>query len=173
MLPSILISENEIQKRVNELACRISKDYPDGVYIVGVLNGSRIFMTDLVKKLKVPASCSFIKASSYGKLAQSNGKVEIDLKMIPPLKNKRVLIVEDIIDTGLTLEHIRDTLLLHSPIDLKICVLLDKPSRRIAEINVNYIGFTIEDKFVVGYGMDYNEQYRDLPDIRFISDFVV
>lgn len=173
MLPSILISENEIQKRVKELACRISLDYPNGVYIIGILNGSKIFMSDLVKMLNVPAFCSFIKASSYGKSTQTRGAVVVDLKMLPPLKDKRVLIIEDIIDTGLTLKHIRDVLLLQSPTDLKICVLLDKPSRRTAEINVSYVGFTIEDKFVVGYGMDHNEQYRDLPDIRFISDFVV
>jgi hypoxanthine phosphoribosyltransferase len=165
-----LISEEEIQNKVQALARRISEDYQNHeIVAVGILKGAWVFLADLIRKLTLPVICDFLTVSSYGKGTETSGLVQIVTDLKTPIEGKDVLLVEDIIDTGITLNYIRDMLALRHPKSLKVCSLLDKPERHRVDVKIDYLGFTIPNKFVVGYGVDYNEQFRQLPYIGYIE----
>ena len=160
---SVLISEPQLQDRVRELATQIRADYPENVHIIAVLKGAFMFMSDLVRHLGGSVSLDFMAVSSYAKGTTSSGEVRLVKDLDTALDGKDVLIVEDIVDTGLTLTYLQEILQARGPRSLRTACLLSKPSRRKIDVKVDYVGFTIEDKFVVGYGLDYAEQYRNLP----------
>ena len=161
----ILITEAQIQSRVTELAGQINRDYEnEEIIFVGILIGSCYFLCDLTRRIKNSAYIEFMSVSSY-KGTQSSGEVRINTDISMPIEGKNVIIVEDIIDTGSTLAYLKRIMLERRPKSLKICSLLDKPSRRKVEIEGDYVGFTVPDEFVVGYGLDYNQRYRNFPDI--------
>ena len=164
-----LISATDIQARVKALAAEIRRDHPDGVHLVCVLKGAFIFLSDLVRALDGDATLDFIAVSSYGSSTKSSGQVQLLKDLDSPLEGRAVVIVEDIVDTGLTLLYLQDILRARSPRSLRTACLLSKPSRRQVDVPVEYIGFTIEDRFVVGYGLDHAELYRNLPYIAAIS----
>lgn len=167
---SKFISEEDIAKKVKELAKRITKDYKnEDILLVGLLKGSTIFLADLIRKLDLDSNLDFIVASSYGLEMNSTRDVRILKDLEVDIKDRNVLIVEDIIDTGYTLSKVTQTLKIRNPKSIKICTLLDKPSRREVDIKVDYVGFQIEDKFVVGYGIDYAEKHRGLPYIGYVE----
>lgn len=160
----IMISEDEIQKRIAEMGKEISKDYEgETILTICVLKGACIFMSDLLKNITTDTNIDFMAVSSYGAETSSSGVVRILKDLDSGIEGKHVLIVEDIVDSGLTLHYLRDYLLGRKPKTLKICTLLDKPERREADISPDYTGFVIENKFIVGYGLDYQEKYRNLP----------
>jgi len=161
----VLIGENELNQRVSDIAEQINKDYKGKqVKVICILTGAVIFMSDLVRKLDLDIEMDFMEISSYGSSTKSSGIVRIDRDLEMPITGRTVLMVEDIIDTGRTLSHVKKHMLSQNPADLKICTLLDKPERRIVDdITPEYVGFTIPDEFVVGYGLDYNQKYRHLP----------
>ncbi|MBI5573057.1 MAG: hypoxanthine phosphoribosyltransferase [Elusimicrobia bacterium] len=162
-ISEIIFTDERIQKRVKELAQDISNDYEGKqITLVSILKGATIFLADLMKNLSIPLSIDFMAVSSY-KNTQSSGVVRMLLDLRETPENKNLLIVEDIIDTGLTVDYLCENLKTRNPKSLKICSLLYKPARRIKEIKIDYLGFEVPDKFVVGYGMDYNEIYRNLP----------
>jgi len=164
-----LFSSEEIKKRVQELSLAISNDYVNcELNIVGILKGAFIFLADLVRLLTIPCYIDFLQASSYRSQKISSGQVEIQHNL--NLEGKHILIVEDIVDTGLTLNSVINKLHTQHPASLKICSLLDKPLARKTSIKVDYTGFTISDKFVVGYGLDFSEHYRELPYIAELKD---
>ncbi|MDI6703624.1 MAG: hypoxanthine phosphoribosyltransferase [bacterium] len=168
--PVLLISKEDIQKRVQELAREISKDYRDKKpFVICILKGAWMFMADLVRELKVPVECDFLAVSSYGGETESSGVVKIMADLTRPIEGKDVLIVEDIVDTGLTLRYLKEILLSRAPKSLKICTLLDKPSRRQVKIKLDYVGFEVPDRFVVGYGLDCQEHFRNLPYIAYVE----
>ncbi|MBN1384451.1 MAG: hypoxanthine phosphoribosyltransferase [Elusimicrobia bacterium] len=171
-IAEIIFSEEQIQKKVRELAGKISNDYRNKqLTIVSVLKGGIPFLSDLLKHIDIPLSIDFIAAASY-KNTESSGIVRFIMDLREPAENKNLLIVEDIVDTGRTLDYICKNLKTRKPKSLKICALLDKSSRRIKNIKIDYFGFEIPDKFVVGYGMDYNELYRNLPYIGILKSKV-
>jgi hypoxanthine phosphoribosyltransferase len=168
----VLISREQIAGRVAELGKQITADSAgETVIFVGVLKGAAVFLSDLVREVKLDATFDFIGVASYGNAAQegnmwdSTGEVRLTKDVDRSLRDKNVILVEDILDTGLTLTFIKRLLLGHQPRRFRVAVLLDKPSRRKLAIQADYVGFTIPDKFVVGYGLDYAEQYRNLPDV--------
>jgi hypoxanthine phosphoribosyltransferase len=165
-----LISAEQIQARVRELAQEIRSDHPDGLHLVCVLKGAFMFLSDLARALPGDCSMDFLAVSSYGKSTKSSGQVQLMKDLDADLEGKHVVIVEDIVDTGLTLTYLQDILKARSPKSVRTACLLSKPSRRKVDVKVEYIGFTIEDKFVVGYGLDYAEQHRNLPYIGVIGD---
>jgi hypoxanthine phosphoribosyltransferase len=166
-----LIKKEQIQARVREIAQQITHDFADEqVVLLGVLKGACIFLSDLAREIKLDCTFDFIGVSSYGQAKQSSGEVRLTKDADTPLTGKNVIIVEDILDTGFTLTYLRKVLLAADPRALKIAALLDKPSRRQQPIQADYYGFKIPDEFVVGYGMDYAEQYRNLPEICILSD---
>ena len=160
----VLISEETIDKRIKDLGAEISKEY-DGkqLHLICILKGGAFFMTELSKHITVPVSIDFMSVSSYGDATVSSGRVKIIKDLDETIEGKEVLIVEDIIDSGRTLSYLLEMLQTRRPASLKICTLLDKPDRREAEVKVDYIGFQIPDEFVVGYGLDYMQKYRNLP----------
>ena len=162
----ILISEADVHSRITELGAEITHFYQqqaiDKLIVVGLLRGSFMFMADLVRELKLPVEVEFMTTSSYGAGMTSNHDVKISKDLEGDIRNEHVLIVEDIIDTGYTLEKVRSILNLRDPASFAICTLLDKPSRREVEVPVEWIGFSIPDEFVVGYGIDYAQRYRNL-----------
>ena len=159
----VYLSSEEIESRLNELAKEINKDYAEKeILAVGILNGSFIFMADLVRRIKVPIKIDFIRAKSY-EGTQSSAQVKIDLDLKSEITDRHVLMIEDIIDTGLTLTKIKERLMSKKPASLKIASLLYKPARALHAINIDYLGFKIEDHFVIGYGLDYEGKYRELP----------
>jgi len=160
---SVLISAEQIQQRVAELAAEIRKDYPGNLHIIAVLKGAFIFMSDLVRHMEGSVSLDFMAVSSYAKQTTSSGEVRLLKDLDTALDGRDVLIVEDIVDTGLTLTYLQDILRARNPRVLRTACLLSKPSRRQVNVSVEYIGFTIDDHFVVGYGLYYAEQYRNLP----------
>ena len=168
---SILISETELQNRIQEMAQKITADYAnlDNVLLLCVLKGSFIFLSDLSRALPRPHGVDFMAISSYGSGTTSSGEVRIVMDLKRPISDHHVLIVEDIIDSGHTLSYLRQQLLARSPASLKICTLLNKPSRRAVDVPVDYIGFDIPDEFVVGYGLDFDELYRNLPYIAVLK----
>jgi hypoxanthine phosphoribosyltransferase len=165
----ILLSEDQIQKRVAELASEIRRDFPDGLHLVAVLKGAFVFLSDLVRHMPGNVSMDFMAVSSYAKGTTSSGEVRLQKDLDTTLDGKNVVIVEDIVDTGLTLTYLQDILRARNPRNLRTACLLSKPSRRQVNVKVEYIGFTIEDRFVVGYGLDYAEQYRNLPHIAVVG----
>ena len=166
---NVLISTDDIQTRVREMAQQIARDHPDGVHLVAVLKGAFVFLSDLARALPGNSSLDFMAVSSYGKSTSSSGQVQLLKDLDSGLENRAVVIVEDIVDTGLTLTYLQDILRARAPRSLKTACLLSKPSRRKVEVTVEYIGFTIEDKFVVGYGLDHAEKYRNLPYIAVLD----
>ncbi|HOL18317.1 MAG TPA: hypoxanthine phosphoribosyltransferase [Bacillota bacterium] len=162
----VLLSREKIALRVAELADDISRDYREQPpLLICVLKGAVIFMSDLMRLLKIPVEIDFMAVSSYGSATASSGVVRILKDLEQSIQGRDVLIVEDIVDTGLTLNYLRENLASRQPRSLKVVTLLDKPSRRRVSFNPDYCGFAIPDRFVVGYGLDFNEQYRYLPDI--------
>src|SRR5690242_4540492 len=164
-IDKILITSEQIQTRILELGVQIAHDYaPLGdLLLVGVLKGCVMFMVDLARAIPLPLALDFIATSSYGHSTESSGVVRLLKDLDTDIAGRHVLIVEDIIDSGLTLEYLRSQLLRRNPASLRICALLNKPDRRIADVPVDYLGFDIPNEFVVGYGLDYADRYRNLP----------
>ena len=166
----ILITEENIKKRVSELGKKISIDYKGKeIVAIGILKGAWVFMADLVREIEIPVMCDFIGVSSYGDAAVSSERVKLISDIRIPVNGKDVLLIDDIIDTGFSIKFVKDYIKSKNPAGIKMCVLLDKPSRRKEDIHVDYTGFTIPDRFVVGYGLDYAEKYRNLPYIAAIK----
>jgi hypoxanthine phosphoribosyltransferase len=166
----ILIRRAAIQKRVREVAHQITGDFEgERVHLVGVLKGACIFLSDLVREISLETSIDFIAVSSYGKGKQSSGQVRVLKDLDSSIEGLNVVVVEDILDTGLTLSYLLRVLQQRKPKTLRVAALLDKPSRRIKDVKGDYIGFTIPDEFVVGYGLDYAERYRNLKDVCVLS----
>jgi len=168
---NVLLDAAAIQARVRELAGEIERDYPAGeeIHLVCVLKGGFMFMADLVRAMSTGVSLDFIAVSSYAKSTKSSGEVRMLKDLDSGLQGRHIVIVEDIVDTGLTLSYLQEILRARSPKTLRTACLLSKPSRRQTDVAVEYIGFTIEDRFVVGYGLDYAEQYRNLPYIAVLE----
>src|ERR1051325_147590 len=167
---NVLISADDIRDRVRALAQEIERDHPDGVHLVCVLKGAFIFLSDLARHLPGKTTLDFMAVSSYGTSTKSSGQVQVLKDLDSPLEGSDVLIVEDIVDTGLPLTYLQDILRARSPRRLRTACLLSKPSRRKIDVQVEYVGFTIEDKFVVGYGLDYAEQSQTPPYIAVVGD---
>jgi hypoxanthine phosphoribosyltransferase len=162
----VLYSREQIAKRVAEMGAQITADLNgERLVMVGVLKGAAIFLSDLARAVEVDTTFDFVAVSSYGKGQRSSGAVKLIKDLDEPIEGRNVLVVEDILDTGLTLSFLRKVFLQHHPKTLRIAALLDKPSRRIERIDADYVGFSIPNHFVIGYGMDYAERYRNLPDI--------
>lgn len=173
IIKDILVTEEEIEAKVKELGKQITEDYRDkNLMLVGILKGAVIFMADLAKSIEIPILMDFMAVSSYGKSSTSTGIVRIIKDLDCSIEDKDILIVEDIIDTGLTLSYLTDNLNKRGAKSVKICTLLDKPDRRKAQVPVDYRGFIIPDEFVVGYGLDYAEQYRNLPFVAALKEEV-
>ena len=164
-----LITERQIQDRVRAMAGEILRDHPGGLHLVCVLKGAFIFLADLLRALPDTTTIDFVAISSYGKSSRSSGEVRLLKDLDTGLEGRDVVIVEDIVDTGLTLTYLQDILRARGPRSLKTACLLSKPSRRRIDVQVEYVGFTIEDRFVVGYGLDYAERYRSLPFIGVVG----
>ena len=167
----VLVSAEEIQQRVRELGKQIDADYPEGpIYLVAILKGSFVFLADLSRAIKRHSvRIEFMGISSYGKNKTSSGQVRVTKDLDVNLEGRNVLVVEDIIDSGVTLTYLARILEQRKPASLRIVTLLDKPERRISPVEIKYVGFKIPDEFVVGYGLDYAEDYRNLPDICVLS----
>lgn len=160
----VLLTEEQIQQRVRELAEQISADYQGkDLLLVCVLKGGVLFLTDLMRQLDIPHAIDFMAISSYGAGTESSGVVRILMDLNTSIEGKNVLIVEDIVDTGHTLDYILRNLSTRRPASLKVCALLNKPSRRQVDVPIHYVGFDIPNKFVIGYGLDFGEKYRNLP----------
>lgn len=167
---STLISKEVIEEKITELAKQIEKDYEGKeIFFVCVLKGGAIFMVDLARQIKKSIYINFMDVSSYGMGTESSDNLKILMDLDEPIVGKHVILVEDIIDSGRTLSMLREMLLGRNPASLKICTLLDKPDRRVVEVPVDYVGFQIPDEFVVGYGLDYAQKYRNLDYIGVIS----
>ena len=166
----VLLSEEEVDKKIQELGDQISKDYEGKeVHLVCVLKGGSFFMCELAKRITVPVSLDFMSVSSYGGDTKSSGIVKIVKDLDEPLAGKDVLVVEDIIDSGRTLSYLLEMLKDRKPASLKLCTLLDKPERRVVDVDIDYTAFQVTDEFVVGYGLDYDQKYRNLPYIGVVE----
>lgn len=166
----VLLSEDEIREKVRELGGKITADYKNSnLMLVTVLKGAVVFLADLMRQIDVPAEIDFMVVSSYGSGVKSSGVVKIVKDLDVPLAGKDILIVEDILDSGLTLSYIKELLESRGPRSIRIATLLDKPSRRKVDLQADYIGFSVPDKFVIGYGLDYDEKYRNLPYIGILK----
>lgn len=166
----VLVSEEEVNKKIKELGEQISKDYEGReVHLICVLKGGVFFTCELAKRITVPVSLDFMSVSSYGAGTSSSGIVKIVKDLDEPLEGKDVLIVEDIIDSGRTLSYLIQILKKRKPASIRLCTLLDKPERRVTDVKVDYVGFNIPDEFVVGYGLDYAQKYRNLPYIGVVE----
>src|SRR3954454_1296996 len=168
---TVLISDTDIHARIRALAAEIERDYAsgEGIHLVAILKGGFMFMADLVRAMSERVTMDFMAVSSYGKGTTSTGQVRVLKDLDSNVEGRHVILVEDIVDTGLTLHYLQDLLKARAPKSLKTACLLSKPSRRKVEVQVEYIGFTIEDHFVVGYGLDYAEKYRNLPYIAILK----
>ena len=167
----VLITREEIGKAVTRLASEIRRDYQGKrPLLIGVLKGSFVFMADLIRQLDFPLEIDFIELSSYGAAKETSGKVRVVQPLKTAIKGRDVLVIEDIVDTGITISFLLDYLRKKKPASLKLCSLTDKPSRRQVPISIDYLGFTVPNKFIVGYGLDFNEEFRYLPDICFVED---
>jgi hypoxanthine phosphoribosyltransferase len=172
-LEQILINKEDIADRVRELGAEITEDYKDcDLVVVGILKGALMFMADLIRYIRIPVLMDFAVVSSYGASTETSGVVRILKDLDQPIEGKHVLIVEDIIDSGLTMHYLVRNLEARKPASVKVCTLLDKPSRRKVDIKPDYCGFSIPDKFVVGYGLDYAEYYRNLPQVGVLKEEV-
>lgn len=168
---SVLISEEAVEKRIRELAKQITKDYEEKeVRLICVLKGSVFFTCELAKRIELPVTLDFMSVSSYGNGTESSGRVKIVKDLDEPIDGENVIIIEDIIDSGRTLSYLMDMLNARKPASLRLCTLLDKPDRRVTDVKVDYTGFEIPDKFVVGYGLDFAQKYRNLPYIGMVED---
>ena len=166
----MFLSEEEVDKRIQEMGEQISRDYAGkNVHLICVLKGGSFFMCELAKRITIPVTLDFMSVSSYGGGTESSGVIRIVKDLDEPLEGKDVLIVEDIIDSGRTLKHLMKLLESRKPASLRLCTLLDKPDRRVVDVNVDYTGFAIPDEFVVGYGLDYDQMYRNLPYIGIVK----
>jgi hypoxanthine phosphoribosyltransferase len=170
--PTVMLSAEEVQARILSLAAEISRDYPAGeeIHLVAILKGAFLFLGDLIRAMPRSVTIDFMAVSSYGKGTSSSGEVRMIKDLDSGLEGRNVIIVEDIVDTGLTLSYLQEILHARNPRTLRTACLLSKPSRRTIDVKVEYIGFTIEDRFVVGYGLDYGEQYRNLPYIGVLNE---
>lgn len=169
----ILFNRQQIAERVAEIGRQIDHDYKgQSVLLLGVLKGAAIFLSDLARNITINCTFDFVAVSSYGKGQKTSGAVKLIKDLDQPIEGKHIIVVEDILDTGLTLSFLQNLFQQHKPLSLRIAALLDKPSRRLAKIEADYVGFSIPNQFVVGYGMDYAERFRNLPDICLMpSDF--
>ncbi len=168
---TVLYTRTEIQARVAELGAAISRDFlGERLVLIGVLKGAAIFLADLARHIEADCTFDFVSVSSYGKGTTSSGQVKLIKDLDEAIEARNVILVEDILDTGLTLSFLRKILLQHHPRSLRLAALLDKPSRRKQPIEADYVGFRIPDHFVVGYGMDFNERYRNLPDVCLLPE---
>ena len=166
----VLVPEEQVNQRIEELGRKISEDYAGRhVHLICVLKGGVFFMCELAKRITVPVSMDFMSVSSYGDGTSSSGVVKIAKDLDEPLEGKDVLVVEDIIDSGRTLYYLLEILKKRNPNSMKLCTLLDKPDRRVRDVKVDYVGFEIPDEFVVGYGLDYAQKYRNLPYIGIVE----
>ena len=166
----VLVTKEDVEKRISEMADEINRAYAGkSLHLVFVLKGGAFFMCELAKHLNMPVSLDFMSVSSYGSATKSSGVVKIVKDLDEPIKDKDVLVVEDIVDSGRTLSYLMEMLRDRGPKSLHLCTLLDKPERRVVEVNVDYTGFQIPDKFVVGYGLDYDQHYRNLPYIGVVE----
>ena len=166
----VLLTEEEVNEKIKKIGEQVSKDYAGkSVHMICVLKGGVFFTCELAKRITVPVSLDFMSVSSYGSETKSSGIVKIVKDLDENIEGKEVIIIEDIIDSGRTLSHLKKLLGQRNPASLKICTLLDKPERRVVDVDVEYVGFQIEDKFVVGYGLDYDQQYRNLPYIGVVE----
>lgn len=167
----ILITEEQIKKRVDELGSQITKDYAgEEVLLVGILKGSVPFMADLMRRINLDVEIDFMSVSSYGAGTTSSGEVKIKKDLDTDIAGKNVIIVEDIVDTGYTLSLLTKKLLERNPKSLKVCAALDKPARRLVDFKADYVGFEVEDKFIVGYGLDADQKFRHFPYISWIKE---
>lgn len=167
----VLFTRNEISGTVNRLAAEINRDYAGKeLLLVGVLKGSFVFLADLIRLLDLPVEVDFIGLSSYGSGTKSSGKVRVGRGLRTQVRGRNVLVVEDIVDTGLTTSYLLDYLRKKKPASLKLCSLTYKPSRRKTPVTIDYLGFTVPDKFLVGYGLDWDQKFRNLPDLCFIEE---
>lgn len=167
----VLISEEEVKRRVKEIGAKISEDYAGKeLHVICILKGGVFFMCELVKHITVPVTHDFMSVSSYGDGTVSSGRIKIVKDLDDSIEGKEVLIVEDIIDSGRTLSHLMQLLRARNPKSVRLCTLLDKPDRRVVEVPVDYTGFSVPDLFVVGYGLDYAQHYRNLPYIGVIEE---
>lgn len=169
---SVMISEEQLKKRVAELGKQITEDYKDkdNVMVVGILKGSFVFMSDLIRAIDLPLTVDFMIASSYGSSTTSDGIVSVKKDIALDLTGKNIIVVEDILDTGFTLQKIQQLLSGRNAESVRICTLLDKPARHAVDIHVDYYGFKIENQFIVGYGLDYDEKYRNIPFIGLVEN---
>lgn len=168
--PKILIPQDDIYDAIDRLAEEIRRDYRGKrPLLIGILKGSFVFMADLVRCTGMPLTVDFVRLSSYGSGTESSGKIKVLTKLSEKIKGKHVIVVEDIIDTGLTTAFLIDFLNKKGAASVKLCALTEKPSRRKVDVTIDYLGFSIPDKFIVGYGIDWDEKYRYLPDIRYIE----
>ena len=166
----VMLSEEKVDARIKELGEQISRDYAGkSVHLICILKGSVYFTCELAKRITVPVTMDFMQCSSYGGETKSSGIVKIVKELDETIMDRNVIIIEDIFDSGRTLSHLKKLLAQRNPDSLKICTLLDKPERRVVDVDVEYVGFQIEDKFVVGYGLDYDQQYRNLPYIGMVE----
>jgi len=165
-----LIKSGEIDDAVQRLASEIKRDYREkNPLIIGILKGSFVFMADLVRRLDMPLEVDFVRLSSYGSGTESSGKISITGRLNLPLEGRHIIVVEDIIDTGLTTAYFLRYVKRRKPASAALCALTEKPSRRRVDVKIDYLGFTVPDKFIVGYGIDLDQKYRNLPDICYIE----
>ncbi|MBE0431177.1 MAG: hypoxanthine phosphoribosyltransferase [Dehalococcoidia bacterium] len=166
----ILINRDEITRAVDRLACEINSDYRDRhPLVIGVLRGCFVFLADLIRRLDLPLDIDFIRLCSYGAARESSGKVVVVQGLKTPIRGRDVLVVEDIVDTGITISFLLDYLKKRRPASLRLCALTDKPSRRRVPVPIDYLGFTVPDEFIVGYGLDCDQRFRNLPDIYILE----
>jgi hypoxanthine phosphoribosyltransferase len=168
----VLVESEQLQRRVAELGDEISRDYAGGVLLIGILKGAVLFLADLMRHLRIPCEIDFIAVSSYGSATDSSGVVRILKDLESSIEGRDVLIVEDIIDSGLTLHYLVRSLRARGPRSLEVCALLDKPERRRVELPIRYVGFEIPDRFVIGYGLDHNQRYRNLEYVAVLAEDV-
>jgi len=167
----VLLDRKEIEAAVRRLASEISQDYRNkNPLLLGILRGSFVFLADLIRHLDFPLEIDFIGLSSYGSSTQTSGKIKVMKKLETPVRDRHVLVVEDIVDTGLTTAFLLAYLHRRKPASMKLCALTNKPSRRKVPVDIDYIGFTVPNKFLVGYGLDANQKFRNLPDICYLED---
>ncbi|MBY0013637.1 hypoxanthine phosphoribosyltransferase [Paenibacillus typhae] len=169
-LRKVLVSKTELESKVRELGAAISRDYEGKeLVLIGILKGAAVFMSDLMREITFPVAVDYMSVSSYGSSATTSGVITIKQDIDTDIRGKHVLLVEDLIDTGLTLQHLKQLFALREAASVRICTILSKPSRRLADIPIDYSGIDIPDEFVVGYGLDYAEQYRNLPEVWIVE----
>lgn len=170
VIGKVLFTEEDILRRAKELGEEITRDYAgEELILIGTLKGAIVWMADLMKRIDLPTKIDFISASSYGSGVTSSGVVKIKHDINMDIYNRHVIIIEDIVDTGITLKHLKEYLADRNPKSVKICTLLDKPSGRVSDIEADYIGFEVQDLFILGYGLDYDQKYRNLPYISYLE----